>query len=350
MDRSRQEGYVLHTYGAAQYVQHAVASVVTLRRYDTTRPVALFCPDEHRALLERHGLDHLFQVIAPLPEAHRSIVGFKHHLYRFMPFDRCLFVDADMIWCRNPDPLWQQLAAFPFTATGLERADFFFGGPKGFGVVLDVLLDRRRRTLRRFGLTYLPRVQAGMIYAQDAALTRTVCELASEFLARRSETHFRSRLHEGRTEESCEWSLAMAMSRLNLPVFPWFAGQYSPQLDYIDDLTIHDPDFKQVICRYYTDRLVYALRGIASPFWRRLLRGFFSRLPGRGDYMEVTPFALHFGWLHQKQPFYTFVERVWAELTRTPDLPSLPNHEQMPEKNGMTGVEPPSQTPQHRKQ
>jgi len=345
-----QEGYVLHTYGAERYVRHAVASVLTLRRHDPRRPVALFCPDEHRALLERHGLDRLFQVIAPLPEAHRSIVGFKHHLHRFMPFDRCLFVDADMIWCRNPDPLWQQLAAFPFTATGLERADFFFGGPKGLGVVLDVLLDRRRRTLRRFGLTYLPRVQAGMIYAQDAALTRTVCELAAEFLARRHETHFRSRLHEGRSEESCEWSLAMAMSRLNLPVFPWFAGQNSPQLDYIDDLTSHDPDFSRVTCRYYTDRFAYSLRGIPSPFLRRLLLNLFTRLPGRGDYMEVTPFALHFGWLHQKQPFYAFAEKVWVELTRASDSRPLPDGEQMPEHDGMAGVEPPNQPEQHGKE
>ncbi|SHK31459.1 hypothetical protein [Rhodothermus profundi] len=350
MASSHPEGYVLHTYGAERYVRHAVASVVTLRRHDTSRPVALFCPPEHQALLERYGLDRLFQVIAPLPEAHRSIVGFKHHLHRFMPFERCLFVDVDMIWCRNPDPLWQQLAAFPFTATGLERADFFFGGPKGIGVVLDVLLDRRRRTLRRFGLTYLPRVQAGMIYARDAALTRTVCELASEFLARRSETHFRSRLHEGRSEESCEWSLAMAMSQLNLPVFPWFAGQNSPQLDYIDDLTVHDPDFKQVICRYYTDRFVYSLRGIPSPFLRRLLLRIFTQLPGRGDYMDVTPFALHFGWLHQKQPFHAFAERIWRALTQEPDAASLWDGKQVPEKDGVARVESPSQATQHNQQ
>jgi hypothetical protein len=135
--------------------------------------VALYCPASHRAVLEAHGLDALFQHIQLLPEAHCSIVGFKHHLHRFMPFDRCLFLDADMVWCRNPDPLWQQLSAYGFTATGMERADFFFGGPKGFGVLLDYLLDRRRRTMQHFGLSHLPRVQAGMIYCQDQALART---------------------------------------------------------------------------------------------------------------------------------------------------------------------------------
>ncbi len=321
-----EEGYVLHTYGPEQYVRHAVTSVVTLRRYDPDRPVALFCPQSHHALLARYGLDTLFQHIEVLPEAHRSIVGFKLHLHEFMPFERSLFLDSDIIWCRDPDPLWTQLSAFPFTGTGLERADFFFGGPKGVSVLLDVLLDRRRRTMRRFGLTHLPRVQAGMIYSQDRALTQAVCETAADFLARREETHFRSRLNEGRSEESCEWSLAMAMSSLGLPVFPWFQGQNSPQLDFIEGLTHYDDDFEHVVCRYYCDRFIYSLRGLAHENLRDGLIRLFSWLPGRGDYIDVTPFALHFGWLHHKAPFYDFSARAWARLTqhqRTPVLSDL---------------------------
>ena len=317
------EGYVLHTYGPDRYVRHAVASVVSLRRHDGGRPVALFCPTAHREALERHGLGGLFHLIGSLPEANRSIVGFKHHLHAFMPFGRSLFVDADMVWCRDPDPLWRQLAAFPFTITGIERADFFFGGPKGVGVGVDVLLDRRRRTMRRFGLTHLPRVQAGMIYAQDAGVARRVCETAADFLARRDQTHFRSRLDEGRSEESCEWSQAMAMSHLGLPIFPWFQGHASPQLDFIEGLTRYDPDFEDVQVRYYCDRFVHSLRGLKGERLRQLATGFFSRLPGRGDYLDVTPFALHFGWLHHKTPFYDFSARTWERLTRTSAPPDV---------------------------
>ena len=36
----------------------------------------------------------------------------------------------------------------------------------------------------------------------------------------------------------------MAMSSLNLPVFPWLQAANSPQLDYVDDLTDHDADFE----------------------------------------------------------------------------------------------------------
>ena len=305
------EGYVLHTYGSERYVRHAVASVVTLRRHDTRRPVALYCPPEHRVVLEEHGLDTLFQVIEELPPEHRSIVGFKHHLHRFMPFERSLYVDSDMVWCRDPDPLWTQLSRYGFTVTGLDRADFFFGGPKGFGVFVDMLLDRRRRTMRHFGLTHLPRVQAGMIYGQDRALTRKVCEAAAGFLARRAETHFRSRLEEGRTEESCEWSLALAMSSLKLDIVPWFQGYHTPQLDFIEGLTSYDADFQHVSCRYYCDRFVYSIRGLTSSRLRDFYLALFTRIPGRGDYMDITPHVLHFGWLHHKKPFYDFSARTW---------------------------------------
>ena len=308
------EGYVLHSYGPDRYVKHVVASVHTLRRHDPDRPVALFCPEHHRALLERRGLDAHFDVLEDLPREHRSIVGFKHHLHRFKAFERSLFVDADIVWCRDPDPLWRQFSAFPFTATGLQNADHFFGGPKGLGVVVDVLLGRRRRTLRRLGLTQLPRVQAGMIYAQDDACTREVDEAAAAFLERVDETHFRSRLDEGRSEETCEWSLALAMSKLDLHVFPWLQGRNSPQLDYIDSLTDHDPDFDEVSYRLYTNRFVYSLRGISNAWLRNVLLGVAESLPKAGEYMEMTPYALHFGWLHQKGVFREFTERTWARL------------------------------------
>ena len=165
----KRDTFCIRTAGD-DYLRHAVASVVTLRRYDTQRPVALYCPPESAIALQAAGLEGWFSRIEPLPEAHRSITGFKHHLDRFKPFERCLYVDCDMIWCRDPDPLWAQLATYPFTATGLERADFYFGGPKSVGVIWEFLRNRRERTLRRFNLTYLPRVQAGMLYAQDQPL------------------------------------------------------------------------------------------------------------------------------------------------------------------------------------
>lgn len=316
------EGYVLHSYGHEKFLRHAVASVETLRRHDVSRPVALYCTPEHIAILKSRGLDSLFSVIEELPVEFRSIVGFKHNLHKFMPFDRNLVVDSDVVWCRNPNPLWKSLSAFPFTATGHERSDFFFGGPKSAGVALDYLFDRRRRTMKRFGLTHLPRVQAGLIYARDASITEKVCLKAQEYLSRVDETHFRSRLDEGRKEESCEWSLAMSMSHHSLQVFPWCQGCNSPQMDFVEDLTTYEGEFYNVKCQYYSDRLVHDLRGIQSNRLRNVLTSFLASLPGKGDHQFVTPYMLHFGWLKQKQPFFDFADRVWNK-TRIIELSAV---------------------------
>lgn len=311
------EGYVWTSYGPERYLRQAVASVVTLRRYDRRRPTALYCSGEHRQILGEHGVSHFFDVVEPLPEKHRSIVGVKHHLHAFMPFERTLWLDADMVWCRDPDPLWQRLGTFPFTITGLEQADAWFGGPKGPGIIPEYVLDRRRRTLEKFELDHLPRVQSGLMFGRDRSAVQEVCETAAGYLDRQEETHFQSRLQEkGRNLESCEWSLAMAMSAHQLQVFPWFFGYESPQLDFIEELTTYDGDFREVRCRYYCDRFVYSLRGIPNTSFQRWAIRLARLLPGRGDYMDVTPYLLHFGWLHEKEPFEAFALRTWKRVVR----------------------------------
>lgn len=307
------EGYVLNTYGDERYLRNAVASALTIRRYDSKRPIALFADEAQISCLRQTGLDDLFSKVEILPEAHRSIVGFKHHIYRFHPFDRCLFVDSDMIWCKNPDPLWRMFSGYTFTVTGTEKADFFFGGPKNAAVIADYVMNRRLRTMKRFGVTYLPRVQAGMMYSSDVETCRKVCEEARLFLEQRRDTHFRSRLNEGRNEESCEWSLALAMSRLQLPIFPWHQGQNTPQMDYIEDFIQYDQDFCQVSCKYFLDPKVNRLRGLPHRFPRDFGIWLSTWLPGRGDYMWITPFTLHFGWLPYKGVLENFANRLWEK-------------------------------------
>lgn len=310
------EGYVYNSYGDPKYLRHVVASVITLRRYDKQRPVALFCDPKHEDLLREKGLLELFDVVEPLAAQHTSIVGFKHNTHLFMPFERNLYLDSDMLWCRDPNPLWNSFSGFGYTITGTKIADNFFGATKNLGVIWDIVLRRRDRTLKRFGLTYLSRVQSGMIYAQEYRLTKKVNELAGEMLSRKHETHFKSRTQEqGRSEESCEWSLAMAMSKLNLPVYPWLQGQSSPQLDFIDHLTKYDPDFHHVECTYFSDAFVYNLRGLEYPFMRWMIMKLLFLIPGKADYLTTVPYTIHFGWYHQKRPFFEFADRNWIRLT-----------------------------------
>ncbi len=323
------EGYIYTSYGKPEYVKHAVASTVTLRRYDSKRPVALICTREHIDYLVKHNQEKLFDKLVPLREEHASITGFKHNVHLYMPFEKNLYLDSDIVWCKDPDPLWTSLSVHPFTITGIQTSDNFFGGPKHIGVLKDILLKRRQRTLNRFDLTYLSRVQTGMIYAKEELVTREVCELAASFLQRIDETHFQSRLKEkGRSEESCEWSMAMAMSKLNLPIYPWLQGHTSPQLDFIESYTDYDSDFHNVKCTYYSDQLVYNFRGLKIDWLRKLLIKTFSLIPGKGDYLITTPYCLHFGWLHQKQPFLEFSDRTWERLTRESSSDEFPSSDE----------------------
>ncbi|MCH8485360.1 MAG: hypothetical protein LAT75_00745 [Candidatus Cyclonatronum sp.] len=318
--KKQPEGYVFTSYGKPKYLRDVLVAVDAIRRYDQKRPVALYCSHEHATEIRKLGFGHWFAQILDLPVENRSIVGFKHQLYRFMPFERNLYLDSDMIWCRNPDPLWHIMQPFGFTLTGSESADVFFGAPKSFGIATDILLRRRQRTLRRFGLTHLYRVQSGFIFAADPELTRRVCEQASAFLARMDETHFISRTNErNRTLESCEWSLGMAMSRLGLYVMPWFNGYESAQLDYIRYLTHHNEDFTEVACKYYCNPFIYSLRGIQRPWMHELLRSLFWILPRSGDHIWVRPYVLHFGWGHEKQAFSIYAEKRWAQLIGQPE-------------------------------
>lgn len=315
------EGYVYTSYGDVEYLKHAVASTVSLRRYDDSRPVALVCEESHIEYLERHNLLYLFNEVVSLKPENASITGFKQNLHQYMPFGKNLYLDSDIIWCKDPDPLWVSFSIYPFTITGIQVSDNFFGAPKHIGILKDIIFRRRQRTLNRFGLTYLSRVQTGMIYATDYEITKNVCELASSYLDRIDETHFQSRLkEEGRSEESCEWSMSMAMSKLNLPVYPWLQGHTSPQLDFIESYTEYDVDFNAVQCTYYCNRFVYNLRGLKVDRLRRFLTKAFSLIPGMGDYLVATPYCLHFGWYHQKEPFLEFSEKTWERLVEREDV------------------------------
>ncbi len=310
------EGYVFTSYGGEQYLRDVLVALDSIRRFDTFRPAAIYCSREHQAALRKYGFDSRFTHIGDLPEENRSIVGFKHFLHLFMPFERNMYLDSDMLLCRNPDALWHALRPYPYTITGVESADVFFGASKSVGVLTDILLRRRQRTLKNFGLSHLYRVQTGIMYAADLELTRKVGELAYEYLGRMDETHFVSRTKEkNRKLESCEWSLGMAMSKLKMHVIPWLNGHESPQLDYISYLTRHDDDFQEVSCRYYCNPFIYSLRGTPSERVHNFLTGLFAFLPRSRDYMEVTPYFIHFGWGHQKKFWEEYASRKWKEIT-----------------------------------
>lgn len=323
LNKNKSEGYVYTSYGDHNYLRDAIVSAHTIRRYDRKRPIAVYVSDEHKSLLEEWGLSHHFDVILSLNPENQSITGFKHNLHLHMPFDANLYLDSDMIWCREPDSLWDVLRPYPYTITGQNSADVFFGAPKSFGVAKDIIFRRRQRTLKRFDLSFLYRVQTGMMYNADYDTAKKVDDTAKSYLKRQAETHFISRKREkGRTLESCEWSLGMAMTKLELFVYPWFNGYESPQLDYINGMVQHDSEYEEVKVQLYCNPFIHSLRGIATPKIRRFLIGLFNFLPRSQDHMWVTPYVLHFGWGHQKKYWNMFSERTLRELKGTAFLKS----------------------------
>lgn len=308
------EGYIYTSYGKEKYLRSAFVSAQTIRRYDKVRPIALICSREHADIIDSMGLNDVFDRIEILDERHQSIVGFKHNLHHYMPFDCNMYLDSDMIWCRHPENLWHAFKPFGYTITGQDSADVFYGAPKNAKVFFDVLLRRRQRTVRKFGLSHLYRVQTGIMYAADKDLTQKVNELAANYLQQKEKTHFVSRTNEaGRSLESCEWSLGMAMSKLELFVYPWFNGYESPQLDYIHGMVEHDEHYTDVVVQYFCNPFIQALRGLKSTALRNILLSFFSLLPRSMDHMWVTPYVLHFGWKHQKEHFFEFAEQQWTK-------------------------------------
>ncbi len=317
------EGYVYASYGPEKFLRDAIISALTLRRYDRKRPISLVCCKKHRQLLKSLPFDPPFDLVLDLDDDHQSIIGYKHNLHHYMPFVRNLYLDSDMIWCRDPDRLWLSLRPYPYTITGQESADVFFGSHKNIRILSDILLRRRQRTLKRFGLNSLARVQTGVMYAADAGITRKVNRLAADILKRKSETHFVSRRKEkGRNLESCEWSLGMAVTMLNLHVYPWFNAQESIQLDFIHPLTKANANYSEVSCKYYCNPFIHSLRGIENNLARNFLFTLFRLLPRGNDHMWVTPYILHFGWGHQKPWFDQFVNREWDKLTSSGDKSS----------------------------
>lgn len=309
------EGYVYNSYGKIDYLKHTLASVYSLRRFDKVRPVALFCDDKHRDFLNKYRLSGWFDIINLIDPSHCSIVGFKHNVDKYMIYDANLFLDSDIIWCKNPEKLWKLLSTYSFTITGTLKADLFFGSHKDFRIISDIILNRRKKTLNFFGLTYLSRVQSGMIYAQDYNTTKSVCQLADSYMQGKHGTHFRERLlPDGSTEESDEWGFAMAMSRLNLPIIQWHQGTLSPQLDFVSSYVKYDPNFNQVQYMYYTNQLMNNLRGIRSKKLRDALKLLFQIIPSMRDYLWVTPFSLHFSWKHEKKPFEDYAEKIWSRI------------------------------------
>lgn len=327
------EGYVFASFGNIDFVKFAVVSATRIRAYDKKRKIALVCCLSHKHYLNSNNLQNIFDRIIIIEDEHKSIVGFKHNIYKYMPFDCNMYIDSDMLICKNPDKLWHNLKVYGFTTTGQKSADMYFGSHKNAYILFDIIFGKRKKTLKKFNLSHLYRVQTGIIFASEYNITKKVCEFAKYYYSKKNQTHFISRDNEnGRVLDTCEWSLGLAMSALKLHVYPWFNGYESPQLDFIYGLTETDKDYTKVSVKYYCNSFMHSLRGLNSEYIRKFIKTMLGLVPGLNDHMWVTPYFLHFGWSHQKKYFYNYMERKLNEIINSKKLYRNDFHEKGSQK------------------
>ena len=96
----------------------------------------------------------------------------------------------------------------------------------------------------------------------------------------------------------------------------------------------HDDDFNSVSCHHFNHSLANRLRELPVPRIRNALLWLYCSLPGKSDYMMMTPFVLHFGWLKYKNVFNDMAERLWdnavTERSLEPDTPESSRSEIFP--------------------
>ena len=107
-------GIILIATGHPNYGKLAYNLALTIKTAGENTPVAIV----------HTGLEHLtesqkaiFDYLIPLPENFRDGFGAKLHLDELTPFDKTLFLDADMLWLgRKPSQLFAELDGTGFTS------------------------------------------------------------------------------------------------------------------------------------------------------------------------------------------------------------------------------------------
>ena len=134
-------------------------------------------------------------------------------------FDQQIYLDSDILWCKHPNVLWKAFEPHNICAIGHPKAGGTFGYCYGKEYISNILLFKRKRTLRKFNLKGIPRISAIAIFSKNRDITASACQQARWFFTQKHLTHFNG----GKNiridnEESCEWSMAMAWAKFHLSV------------------------------------------------------------------------------------------------------------------------------------
>lgn len=137
------QGIILIATGHVNYGRMAYNLALTIKAVEAV-DIAVVCDDialQHLTMQQQLIFSH---VIA-LPVDYRNGFGTKLHLDQLTPFEKTLYLDADMLWLsKKPSQLFAELAGIPFTIITEGNSDavnnkyYFWADPKEIKSVYNV--------------------------------------------------------------------------------------------------------------------------------------------------------------------------------------------------------------------
>ena len=170
-------GVMTMAYGRPEYIRMAKGLARSLRLQSPRDPIAIVT-DRNESSLNRW-----FDAVIPLRTEYGGGLAQKLHLDRYIPFDRTLFIDSDVLVYGSLQPIWDKFEAgcgigiFGFDMKpgeahyAIEDMDSFMRG-----------LGLPRMVMTNTGIVYL---EAGAVAERVLATARGIAQTASELGVRR---------------------------------------------------------------------------------------------------------------------------------------------------------------------
>lgn len=215
-DRSHQtaheRGVITLAIDREEFVRQAMFLSLSLKRFNTTLPIAIITKLTDHPLIQKH-----FDYILPYDPAYGS-QPMIHKLcaYEYSPFKETLYIDSDSLVVGNLDDVWNLFSTLPseVSSVGTQLTQ-----GQWYGKTLDELKEV-------YGITYLPKFNGGFQYFRKGNIGQKVFQRAYELITNYENLEL-SAWREGYSDEPC-WAIAMAEHQQHLAPDPKKIASYTP--------------------------------------------------------------------------------------------------------------------------
>ena len=146
------QGYITIATGSEKFLDYAVNLRLSCLFNDPDRSFALLADDKTMDIVRKKGLDRYFDQVI-FYNGNRTGLLAKLDLYNLSPFDETIFIDADSLMIKNPNPAWKLVAGRHFIVQG--RTEHFEGKWAG---------RTEKEIMEKFEIPYVIRYNGGLVY------------------------------------------------------------------------------------------------------------------------------------------------------------------------------------------